>query len=150
MSRHNSSGLSLDFISQTDGLASQIKIARVFNRLFAFSKGNPGVAMIAWLAGIQNYSDKLITWRKPALQDGSVLREMPEVWGHICFQLLIHNRMSVEKMRRCLQVGQDHIVNITKTMERLHLITEYTTSVYCLNSNMELLLVDYFKEKEWI
>jgi amino acid transporter len=150
LTRHNSSGLSLDFISNTEGLSNQFKIARLFNRLFAYSNGNPGVAMNAWLAGIQNYSDKVITWKRPSLQDGSVLREMPEIWGHFCFQLLIHNRMSIDKMERCLQIERDQVVEITRTMERLNLITWYTTSVYSLNSNMELLLVAYCREKEWI
>jgi hypothetical protein len=150
LTRHNSSGLSLDFISNTEGFSNQIKIARVFNRLFAYSNGNPGVAMNAWLAGIQDYSDKMITWKRPSLQDTSVLREMPDVWGHFCFQMLIHNRMSIDKMERCLQIERAQIVEITRTMERLSLITEYTTSVYCLNSSMELLLVAYCKEKEWI
>ena len=150
MSRHNSSGLSLDFISNNNSLSNQIRIARVFNRLFAYSKGNPGAAMNAWLTGIQDYSDKLITWKNPPIQDGSVLKEMPEVWGHLCFQLLIHNRMSLQKMERCLQIDQGQIAEIARIMEPLHLITEYATSAYCINSNMELLLIEYFKKKEWI
>ena len=150
LTRHNSSGLSLNFISNADGLSNQIKIARVFNRLFAYSNGNPGVAMNAWLAGIQDYSDKHIIWKRPSVQDGSVLREMPELWSHFCFQLLIHNRMSIDKMERCLQIERDHIVEVIRTMERLNLITEYATSIYSLNPNMEILLVAHFKEKEWI
>lgn len=150
MTRHNSSGLSLDFISNPDGVADQIRIARAFNRLFAYSGGNPGVAMNAWLAGIQDYSSKVITWKRPSLQDLSALKEMPEVWAHLCFQLLIHNRMSIEKMERCLRMEREQIVEITRIMVRLHLITEYAPSVYNLNSNMEVLLVAYCKEKEWI
>ena len=150
LTRHNSSGLSLNFISNTAGLSNQIRIARVFNRLFAYSNGNPGVAMNAWLAGIQDYSDKLITWKRPSIQDGSVLREMPEHWSHFCFQLLIHNRMSIDKIERCLQIERDHVVAIIRTLERLNLITEYATSIYSINSNMEILMVAYFKEKEWI
>jgi hypothetical protein len=140
----------LDFISDTEGLANQIKIARVFNKLFTYSNGNPGVAMNAWLTGIQHYSDKTITWKRPLHLDGSALREMPEVWGHFCFQLLIHNRMSIDKMERCLQMEREQIVEITGIMQRLQLITEYAASVYNLNSNMELLLVNYCKEKEWV
>ena len=132
-----------------EGFANQIKIAR-HSRLFAYSNGNPGVAMNAWLTGIQDYADKMITWKKPVVQDLSVLRDMPEVWGHLCFQLLIHNRMSIDKMERCLQIDREQIVEITRTMERLYLITQYTPSIYSLNSNMELLLVAYCKEKEWL
>lgn len=150
LTRHNSSGLSLDFVSSTEGVSNQIKIARVFNRLFAYSHGNPGVAMNAWLAGIRDYSDKVITWKSPSPEDGSVLREMPDIWGHFCFQLLIHNRMSINKMERCLQIDRDQVVETIRTMHRLNLISEYTTSVYSLNSNMELFLVSYCKEKEWI
>ncbi len=150
LTRHNSSGLSLDFISHMEGLTNQIKIARVFNKLFTYSNGNPGVAMNAWLTGIHDYSDKVITWKRPLYLDGSALKEMPEVWGHICFQLLIHNRMSVDKLERCLQMDRQQIMEITGVMQRLQLITEYTTSIYNLNSNMELLLVNYCKEKEWV
>lgn len=150
LTRHNSSGLSLDLISHMEGLTNQIKIAKVFNKLFTYSNGNPGVAMNAWLTGIQDYSDKVITWKRPLYFDSSALKEMPEVWGHICFQLLIHNRMSVDKLERCLQMDREQIMEITGVMQRLQLITEYTTSIYNLNSNMELLLVNYCKEKEWV
>ncbi|MEJ7646530.1 MAG: amino acid permease [Chryseolinea sp.] len=150
MTRHNSSGLSLEFIRNPEGASNEIKMARVFNRLFSHSNGNPGAAMNAWLAGIQDYSNKMIMWKKPSSFDGRTIREMPEIWGHFCFQLLIHNRMSLDKMVRCLEMEREQIVEIITIMERLYLITECTTSVYCLNSNMESLLVAYCKEKEWV
>ena len=150
MTRHNSSGLMLDFISEGENFANEIKIARVFNKLFAYSNGNPGVALNAWLTGIQHYSDKTITWRRPSDEDGSALKQMPEVWGHYCFQLLVHNRMSIHKMERCLQMEQTQIIEITGIMHRLGLITEYAPAIYNLNPHMELLFINHFKEKEWI
>ncbi len=150
MTRHNSSGLTLNFVDEEQGLGSQIRLARVFNRLFSYSGGNPGVAMNAWLTGIQQCEDKNLIWKRPVVDDGSVLTEMPDIWGHICFQLLIHNRMSVDKMVRCLQFEKEQIEEITSMMLRLDLITEHSTFVYNLNSNIELFMVNYCKEKEWV
>jgi hypothetical protein len=45
---------------------------------------------------------------------------------------------------------REQIVEITGIMQRLQLITEYAASIYNLNSNMEVLLVNYCKEKEWV
>ena len=150
MTRHKSSGLSLNFGSGVTDKFGEIRLARIFNNLFAYSKGNPGVAMNAWLAGIQDYADKTISWRAPVIKDGDVFAEMPETWAHLCLQLLLHKRMSLEKIVRSVQLDKDQITESLAVLKRLQLVSIRGNSIYYLNPNIEFLLIKHFTEKEWI
>jgi hypothetical protein len=150
MTRHKSSGLSIDFGSGAADTFSEVKLARVFNRLFAYSKGNPGVAMNAWLLGIKEFKNKSILWKAASLPDDEVFLEMPESWNHLCLQLLLHKRMDAGKIERCVQLDADQIAKALQVMKRLQLISTRGEALYSLNPNLEFLLVKQFKEKEWI
>lgn len=150
MTRHKSSGLSLNFGSGSSDTFREIKLAGIFNALFVYSEGNPGVAMNAWLTGIQDFSDKVIHWKTPSLKNKDVLAELPEVWSHLCLQLLFHKRMSVAKILRTVQMDQGQTINALDVMKRLQLIAVRGTDIYYLNPNIEFLLISNFREKEWI
>jgi len=150
MTRHKSSGLAIHFGSGSSESFGEIRLARIFNNLFTYSKGNPGVAMNAWLTGIQDFSDKTITWKTPSIKDGDVFTEIPETWEHLCLQLLLHKRMSLEKMLRAVQMEKNQIINGLAIMKRLQLLSLRGNSIYYLNPNLEFMLVNQFKEKEWI
>ena len=150
MARHKSSGLGLDLGSGASDSFGEIRLARIFNNMFAYSKGNPGVAMNAWLTGIQHFVDKTISWKAPAIKDTDAFAEIPETWAHLCLQLLLHKRMSFDKMLRAVQMDKDQIVNSLAIMKRLQLLDMRGNSIYFLNPNIEFLLVNRFKEKEWI
>jgi hypothetical protein len=150
MARHKSSGLSLDFGSGVNDTLGEIKLARLFNNLFTYSKGNPGVAMNAWLSGVQAFDDKVITWKAPAIKDREVLAEIPESWSHLCLQLLLHKRMNLDKIFRTVQLEKGQIISSLAIMNRLQLISVRGNSIYYLNPNVEFLLIEYIREREWI
>ncbi len=150
MTRHKSSGLSLNFGSGVTDTFGEIRLARIFNNLFAYSQGNPGVAMNGWLAGIQDFTDKTISWKGPAIKDGDVFAEMPETWAHLCLQLLLHKRMNLDKIVRSVQLDKDQITESLAVLKRLQLVSVRGNSIYFLNPNVEFLLIKHFREKEWI
>jgi hypothetical protein len=150
ITRHKSSGLYLDFGSGVSDTLGEIRLARIFNYLFTYSQGNPGVAMNAWLHGIQSFTDRVITWKPPVTKDQEVLAEMPGAWSHLCLQLLLHKRMSLEKITRTVQLETGTVMESLAVMKRLQLVSTRGNSSYHLNPSVEFLLIAYFREKEWI
>ncbi len=150
MTRHKSSGLTIDFGSGAGDTFGEIKLARVFNQLFSYSKGNPGAAMNGWLLGINDFTNKSIVWKAPELPDDEVFMTMPEAWNHLLLQLLLHKRMGSKKIARCVQLDSHQIVKALQVMKRLQLLCTRGDSLYFINPTIEFLLVNHFKEKEWI
>jgi hypothetical protein len=150
ISRHKSSGLLLDFGSGVGDKLSEIRLARIFNSLFSLSKGNPGVVMNAWLSGIREFKDRVITWREQAVYDTEVFATMPPAWSHICLQLLLHKRMNLDKILKTVALDREEIVNSLATMTRLRILTARGNAVYYINPYVEFLLISYFTEMEWI
>ncbi|MBK5277598.1 MAG: amino acid permease [Bacteroidia bacterium] len=150
MIRHKSSGLALNFGSGATKTFSEIKLAQIFNKLFAYSMGNPGVAMNAWLTGIQAFSDKTILWNTPTLKDKDSLDLMPKAWSHLCLQLLLHKRMSLGKITRTVQLEREQAIGAIDVLRRLHIVSMRGADIYLLNPSIEFLLIANFKEKGWI
>jgi len=150
MTRHKSSGLALDFGSGATDTFSEITLAHKFNKLFAYANGNPGVAMNAWLSGIMDFSDKTILWKTPTLKDKEAFDRMPAMWSHLCLQLLLHKRMSLEKMVRTMQLQREQVVSAIDVMKRIRIISQRGNEIYFLNPNIEFLLIANLREKGWI
>ena len=150
MSRHKSSGLRLDFGSGSSDNFSEIKLARIFNKIFDFSNGNPGVAMNAWLSGIKDFSNKTIVWKLPIRSDDDIFKEMPELWGQLCLQMLLHKRMDLEKIARCMPGNKEQLLKTVNVLKRIQLVDWRGDSVYFLNPGIEFLLIKYFRKKEWV
>jgi len=150
MSRHQSSGLALRIDSKQSETIGQIRQARLFNKLFAYSQGNPGIAMNAWLTGIKAFSNKTVAWSDPRIRDEDVFAELPERWSHLCLQLLLHKRMSLDKIMRCVQLEEDQIIKTLDVMKRLQLVVVRGPSIYSLNQNVSFLLINHFRKREWI
>jgi hypothetical protein len=150
MTRHKSSGMLLDFGNGATNSFSEIKLAKLFNRIFEYSSGNPGVAMNAWLTGIRHFSNETITWKAPRLKYKDALSEMPHLWSHLSLQLLLHKRMSADKIIRLVPLEKDQLLSALDAMQRLQIVFVRGSGAYYLNPAIEYLLIANFREKEWI
>ncbi|MGE0771974.1 MAG: hypothetical protein AB7K37_09710 [Cyclobacteriaceae bacterium] len=150
MTRHQSSGLTVVFGKSILNRFWEVRMARIFNRLFSYSGGNPGVAMIAWLNGIHKFANNEIHWIQPQPAEQEIFDQMPEMWSHVMLQLLMHKRMSLEKMYRCIQADRGQILNAVNSLRRLDLVSLRGPTTYYLNPDIEFLLISYFRKKGWI
>ncbi|MBL7870061.1 MAG: amino acid permease [Cyclobacteriaceae bacterium] len=150
ITRHKSSGLNLHFGSGNVNMFSEIRMAHKFNKLFNYSAGNPGVAMNAWLSGIKEFSDKTILWKTPQLEDEDAFDEMTEAWSHLCIQLLLHKRMSLDKLIRTVAMEEHQMKNALQAMKRLQIVSVRGKDIYHLNPMIEFLLISNFRKRGWI
>ncbi len=150
LSRHKSSGMQFKLGKKDEGDINEIALARLFNRVFEYSHGNPGMAMNAWLSSIIQYKDKTIEMKMPEVSDISVLDKFPTIWNMVSLQLLMHKRMSYEKLNRVLSENPDKVKETLRAMVRIGLVKVNSMEVYGLNPYIEYLLIKVFHEKEWL
>lgn len=106
--------------------------------------------MIAWLNGIHKFANNEIHWIQPQPAEQEIFDQMPEMWSHVMLQLLMHKRMSLEKMYRCIQADRGQILNAVNSLRRLDLVSLRGPTTYYLNPDIEFLLISYFRKKGWI
>jgi hypothetical protein len=149
ITRHKSSGLKLDFGSGPNNYG-EIKLARIFNKLFSHSYGNPGLAMSKWLIGVEGFSNQTILWKMPDTINEEIFGKIPDIWALLALQLIMHKRMGLPKLARTLQEEKDVLSTTTSVMKQLGLIVLYGKSSYQLNSNIEFELVEQLRNKGWL
>ncbi len=150
LTRHHSSGIRFVLGKNEESEVGEITLARVFNKVFEYSHGNPGMAMNAWLCGIVRYQNMVITIKMPRLPDTRVLANFPTSWNMICLQLLMHKRMTWDKMLRVLSEKPENVAEPLRAMARLGVIKTNNLEIYGLNPYIEFLMIKVFHEKEWI
>lgn len=150
LTRHKSSGLQFTMGKRVEEEMGEVVLARMFNHIFEYSHGNPGMSMNAWLCGISKYHDKTLNLATPVIPDRSVFKNLPTMWNIICLQLLLHKRMSLDKLVRVLDERRENVDEPIRAMVRLGIIKAKSMEVYGLNPYLEFLLIKVFHEKEWI
>ena len=148
--RHKSSGLQFTFGNKSEEEINEITLARLFNRVFEYSHGNPGMAMNAWLCSMKKFSGKTISISMPAISDTEVINKLPAMWSMICIQLLMHKRMSLKKLSQVLSQQEDEIGEQLRAMTRIGIVKARNMELYGLNPYIEFLLINVFRKKEWI
>lgn len=148
--RHKSSGMLFKLGDRIETAVNEMRLARLFNQIFDYSHGNPGMAMNAWLKGITSFKDKTISIQSPNTLDISVLHRFSTEWNMIALQLLMHKRVTIEKLVRVLEERPENIMRAVRAMVRMGVVKKNSMEVYGLNPYIEFLLIKVFHEKEWL
>jgi hypothetical protein len=149
ITRHRSSGLMYSLDNGKIDIP-EITLAKMFNYYFNYSEGNPGVAMSAWVNSIIHVTDKTLTIKPPDLPDTDVLDQLPAEWNVILIQLILHKRMSVQKLQRVFGTEFPGLSMTLSALVRAGLIAVRTKDLYVLNPFVEHFVVKSFKQKEWL
>jgi hypothetical protein len=107
MLRHRTSGYGLQIDSTLPVRISINREARLFSRLFKQSGGNPGSALLMWMAAIVGVADKTIVVQTPKSPDLSPLQFVDPELKQLLLQFLLHRQMDMPKLLRvCLDEVQ--------------------------------------------
>jgi amino acid transporter len=147
MSRHKSSGIMLKYNGRDEDNLSQLRLSLLFNALFNFSKGVPGVAMNAWKANIVEAGADSITIRKPRKPNVEVLESINADWLVVIALFIQHKNLDVEKLSRI--TGYDHALSgkILNNLLNAGIIVFKTNVSFTLGRNIEPFLVDVCLDK---
>ena len=146
--RHRSSGLEFVLHKSEEEELSEIRMARLFNKYFNYSEGNPGNALKAWLGNIVNVSEEKIYIKQPQLPDIEVLKELDEEWKIILIQLILHKRMTFERINKIFFMDELKSKGTINSMLRAGLIEEKRDKLYIVNSFIESHIIKVLRREE--
>ncbi|MFT6053737.1 MAG: amino acid transporter [Roseivirga sp.] len=147
--RHQSTGLELVLSGNVDRL-TEVKTAKLFDAYFNYAKGNPGVALNAWLANIVSVNNERLTIRPITSPSLGALREINEDWQMILSLLILHKHLSKERLINISKISEQELAIIILAMFRSALLVEKKLGIYMVNPNLEPLVVQVLKEKNVI
>jgi hypothetical protein len=131
--RQNASGLQLRLQNSKKQLVKPFDLAGLFAKFFIFSKGNPGMALYAWMANITDCNDKAVTVRTPKLPDISVLENFETIDLMLLALFILHKHLNIEKLERIMLISVEVLNNKMNYLKRSGLIIEDNKQIFELN-----------------
>lgn len=147
MSRHHTGGLNLVLNGRNESELSEWNFARLFNKFFNVSNGNPGFTLQLWLKSINRLSGKTVYLKTPALPNTSGLDNIGDDLLMVILQLIVHRRSNSTRLARVLRLSEQKAESLLVEMKRAGLVEERFPTVYAVNSLLEPYLLEVLKDK---
>ncbi|MCB9016669.1 MAG: amino acid permease [Lentimicrobiaceae bacterium] len=145
MRRHRSSGLRFKIGSHEEEQLSEIRAARLFNKYFDYSEGNPGTALLGWMSNIQKINDQTILIQQPHIPEIRVLSEMNDDWKTLLVQIIIHKRLTRNRIAGIFHSDEAKSDEIINSLWRTGLIEQRQKDIFVINHYIEPHLLKVFK-----
>ena len=88
--------------------------------------------------------------KSPALTDFNVLEEIPDDWMIILAQMVLHVRLTKEKLLKILDMEMPVLENILNAMLLSGIIHENTLNLYTINGYLQKALCEVLERNELI
>ncbi len=133
MTRHQAGGMKFILNKKHENDFSAWDFARLFNRLFDLSRGNPGVAINLWLASIRKISGKTLYMVKPQRSSTAFLDKLNRDQVFILLQFVYHIRLSAGKMAEIIQGEEEVTRNELLNLWQSGILVEKFPGIYAIN-----------------
>jgi amino acid transporter len=147
MRRHRSSGLKFRLDKKDEEKISEIGLARLFNKYFDQSDGNPGTVLYQWLNEIQKVSAGTIHIKAPRGIDLQPIENLDDNSTIVLVQLALHKRMPYHKLERVLGIEAHITEGIVNSLLRRGLIEERSDRILHINPYVEPFVRKVIKRK---
>lgn len=145
MLRHQAGGLKFMLEQKHETHFTEWDMARLFNRYFELSGGNPGYALTLWLASIQQISGKTLIMRKPKAGNFGFLDKLSPEEMLCVMQFILHRRFTADKLSQTMMMKEESLGRMLNALRFKGLIKEKFLGVYALNPALEKHLIDKLK-----
>jgi amino acid transporter len=146
--RHRSSGVQFHYNGRDEKRISEFRMAALFDSYFAFSEGNPGTALNAWLTSIHRASGSVMEIRAPGIPSLSALRKINEDRLILLSVFALHKRLTIEQLNRITGLDRTVLGNMLQTMQRCGLIEERGRGILVMNMFLEPFIIKVLSEKQ--
>jgi amino acid transporter len=150
MVRHRTGGIKFTLNGKNEDMLNQWNFAKLFNRYFNLTGGNPGFTMQAWLSNITKVMGKAIIIRNPTIPTTVYLNEISNDLWLVILQIAIHRRFNVERLSRILRQEESQSRVLIADLLRAGIIEERFPKVYALNASIETFLLEKLRDKGFI
>jgi hypothetical protein len=146
--RHHNSGFEL---KAHQNLASGLSLtwqARIFSRIFRLTDGNPGSALLTWLAGINDFKNKTIEIKPAPLVDYAVFSKLDPDIKMLIVQFMLHKRLTSKKICRITLKNYEETNEMLKYLKRAGLIRELAGDIFEIERYMIVHLRKWLNESK--
>lgn len=150
MLRHKAGGLKFNHNNKSEDDFSEWDYAKLFNKYYELTNGNPGQTTKAWINNIINISGRVIeiqSPKKPNTQYGLDISD--ELWV-IVLQFILHRRLSVKKLSAILHQPENTIHSLMQNMLRAGIVEKRFEDIFALNQYLEPVFVKNLKKKNML
>lgn len=147
MRRHRSSGLKFKIEKKKEENISEIALARLFNRYFDQSEGNPGMVLYQWLSNIEKVSAGTIHIKPPKNFDLQPIENLDDNSMVVLAQLSLHKRMPYSRLEKILGIEIHITEEILNSLIRTGVIEERPEKVLLINPYVEPYVRKVLKRK---
>lgn len=148
MLRHQAGGMKFRLDKKPEKAMTDWDYARLFNRFFKLSGGNPGHTINLWLAGIRKISGNTLLLEKPFGKEISFTEDLPADEIFYILQFILHRRFSLKSLSEILQNDIEDTEKKVRVLLQKGILTEKFPEVYSLNPALEIHLVKKLKSLE--
>ncbi|MCF8328182.1 MAG: hypothetical protein K9I29_07780 [Bacteroidales bacterium] len=133
MLRHESGNLKLKLGKQPENKLKPQSRARLFSRYFSYSRGNIGIALQTWINNVREFNNGIIQISEPEIPDLEKLKHLESQWYIAISQIILHRRVTVEKLSRVMRYSTQEAKNQIQTLKLSGIIIENGKEVYEIN-----------------
>jgi amino acid transporter len=148
MLRHQAGGMKFRLDKKPEKAMTDWDYARLFNRFFNLSGGNPGHTINLWLAGIRKISGNTLFLEKPFGKEIAFTEDLPADEIFYILQFILHRRFSLKSLSEILQNDIEDTEKKVRVLLQKGILTEKFPEVYSLNPALEIHLVKKLKSLE--
>ncbi|HCX98668.1 MAG TPA: hypothetical protein DG754_00875 [Bacteroidales bacterium] len=145
--RHQTGGLKFVLNNKNEESLSEWSYAKLFNRYFNLSSGNPGYTLQNWLANISKVVGKTIYIKPPSAPNLSHLDGISDNLWMVILQIALLRRCTPNRLSIVLRQSEDETRLMLVEMIRSGLVEERFSNVFALNSMIEPFLLNKMQEK---
>lgn len=145
--RHRSTGLKFELDGHAEDAVSDWRLAKFFTALFDYSRGNPGVALMAWISQIRKASKAGFTLTTPAAPNLDLLDRLKPVQMALLVQFLLHKRLDETRLLRLTATESAGLAEEISLLRRSGLLVAERDGVLALNAFLQPHLTHAFIER---
>ena len=143
--RHHAGGLKLQIRNKPEDDMTELDYARLFNAFFDHSFGNPGTAILLWMASIRKVSGKTIFVDLPSLPSTNAFDQLSrEQWFYV-LQFVIHRRFTIDTLSENLAIPREKAYADARELMRAGILVEKFQGIYAIRPGLDLYLTDKLK-----
>jgi amino acid transporter len=148
--RHSMGGLNLSVDGKEEASFHSWDFARLFNRFFRISKGNPLAAIMYWLYSITAFEAKEMEMSAPKIPVLRICEDLSQENLWVLQMIVLHNNMTVGKLSSVTNFTTSVAMNKLFELAQIGFIKEYSPNVYSINVLMNPFVENVLKSKKYL
>ncbi|MBU1168521.1 MAG: hypothetical protein KKD44_03055 [Proteobacteria bacterium] len=146
--RHKATGLIFTYGHHTEETISELNLARMFRRFYDYSKGNPGVALHAWISHIDQVQGDTVQMATSFLPDLTKLSHLPMDWMVVILQFVLHKTLNRPRLMRLMGWEEPPCRRIIDVLQRAGILEAHGDNRWSINPYAESFLIDQLRARK--